>query len=101
MSLPPPSPQATAVVTGATSGIGEPFARPRAARGPTRSGFQEASDAAVAERRPAAPWVPAERVAADGLDAAEAGRRLVIPGGPGVRVAFAGTRHAPTSSCSR
>jgi uncharacterized protein len=65
--------------------------------GPVPTGFQEASDAAFAEKLPKPVWVSAERVARDSLRAAERGKRVVIPGGPHVRAAFAPNRYAPRS----
>jgi short-subunit dehydrogenase len=63
--------------------------------GPVRSGFQEASDAAFAEKLPRQVWIDAERAAADALAAADSGQRVVVPGGPVVRAAFTPNRYAP------
>ena len=63
--------------------------------GPVPTGFQEASDAAFAEKLPKLTWVSAERVAKDALRAADRGKRSVIPGGPHVKLAFALNRYAP------
>lgn len=57
--------------------------------------FQEANDAAFAEKLPKPVWVSPERVAEDAITGAERGRRVVIPGGPAVRAAFAPNRYAP------
>jgi short-subunit dehydrogenase len=63
--------------------------------GPVPTGFQEASDAAFAEKVPKLAWVDATRVARDALAAADAGRRVVVPGGLSVRATFAPNRYAP------
>lgn len=65
--------------------------------GPVATGFQEASDAAFADKLPKIAWVPAERVAADALKAADQGKRTIVPGGPQVKAAFAPNRYAPAA----
>lgn len=63
--------------------------------GPVPTEFQEANDAAFAEKLPKAVWISPERVAQDSLRGAERGARVVVPGGPLVRAAFAPNRYAP------
>jgi len=63
--------------------------------GPVPTEFQQANDAAFAERLPKAVWISAERVAQDALRGAERGARVVVPGGPVVRAAFAPNRYVP------
>ena len=62
--------------------------------GPVATGFQEASDAAFAEKMPKAVWVEADQVAEESLQAAEKGKRSLIPGTV-TRAAFAANRYAP------
>jgi hypothetical protein len=63
--------------------------------GPVPTEFQEANDAAFAEKLPKVTWVSAERVARDALNGADRNRRLVIPGGPHVRASFGPNRVLP------
>jgi short-subunit dehydrogenase len=65
--------------------------------GPVPTEFQEANDAAFAERLPKPLWVDPARVVADALAAADKGRRAVIPGGPAVKAFFGPIRWAPTA----
>lgn len=65
--------------------------------GPVPTEFQEANQAAFAERLPKVVWVSPERVVGDALAAAERGRRSVIPGGPHVKASFAPSRVIPSS----
>jgi short-subunit dehydrogenase len=62
--------------------------------GPVRTGFQEASDAAFADKLPGVVWIPPEKVVADSIRAADKGKRSIIPGAA-VKAAFAPNRFAP------
>jgi short-subunit dehydrogenase len=63
--------------------------------GPVETEFQEANDAAFADKLPKAVWASAERVAKDAVAAADAGKRSIIPGGMAVKAAFGGNRFVP------
>jgi short-subunit dehydrogenase len=65
--------------------------------GPVPTEFQEANDAAFAERLPQLLWVEPAGVVADALAAADKGLRSVIPGGPAVKAFFGPIRWSPTA----
>jgi short-subunit dehydrogenase len=63
--------------------------------GPVRSGFQESSKPAFADRLPKFVWRDPDRVARDAVRALERGKRSVIPGGPLVKLFFGFNRVMP------
>jgi len=63
--------------------------------GPVRTEFQEANQAAFAERLPGLVWASADEVAEAAVRAAERGKRTIIPGGLPTRAAFGPNRFAP------
>jgi short-subunit dehydrogenase len=94
MTLPPPSASSVAVVTGASSGVGEQFTRQLVARGHRVVVTARREDRV--NRIPGFAHVSAERVVAEALKAADRGHASVVPGGPQVKLTLVSTRFVPT-----